>query len=365
MKDHIKALDKAKIALMSRADSTFFTTVCFSLKHVWDEGIPTACTNGTEIRYNPQFFLQLDEQERVFLLIHESMHVALLHMLRLKDHKAEKWNIAADFVINGMLLERGFKMPKEGLHDPQYKGMSVEQVYALLPDATPGDFDMDLVEPGSDSVTEGLEESVKEILVRAATASKMAGDRPGTIPCDIEIYLDKLLKPKLPWKVILRRYLQTFAKNDFSFRTPNRRYFPKHLLPGMKSEKLMNLAIAVDTSGSVTDEEFQRFVSETRGILRMLDPDEITLVQFDTQVKSVDTLRSLRDLNEVTFQGRGGTRINPVIEWAQKAKPQLLLVFSDGEFYSPTEKPKCPVLWIIHNNKAFTAPFGQVLHYEV
>ena len=133
----------------------------------------------------------------------------------------------------------------------------------------------------------------------------------------------------------------------------------------MKSEKLINLAIAVDSSGSVSDDEFKRFVSEASGILRMLQPEEMTLIQFDTSLRSVDVLKSMKDLSQVTFTGRGGTKIGPVLEWAKEAKPQLLLVFSDGYFNWPGDTLKYPVVWLIHNNKAFTAPFGTVIHYEV
>jgi predicted metal-dependent peptidase len=291
------------------------------------------------------------------------MHVALLHITRLKGRNRKKWNMAADFVINLMLVERGFTMPKGGLLDKSYAGLSTEQVYDLIPDQQAEDYPMDIEEAPGD--LPAMEEGIKEILVRASVASKMAGDKPGSIPGDIQIYLDKLLKPKLPWKVILRRFIQSFAKDDYTFTRPNRRFFTKHNLPALKSEKLIDLAIAVDTSGSVTDEEFKRFVSETSGILKMMQPDEMTLIQFDTKLKSIDTLKNLQDLSRVTFTGRGGTKIGPVLEWAKEAKPQLLLVFSDGEFYWPGDLLKNPTLWMIHNNKDFKAPFGQVIHYEV
>lgn len=361
--DHIKALDKAKIALMSKADSAFFTTVCFSLKHIWDETIPTACTNGTEIRYNPKFFLSMNEHERVFVLVHEAMHVALLHITRLQGRNHQKWNMAADYVINLMLVDRGFTLPKGGLLEKSYAGLSTEQVYDLIPDHQAEDYPMDIEEAFGELTN--VEENIKEILVRASVASKMAGDKAGSIPGDIQIYLDKLLKPKLPWKIILRRFIQAFAKDDYTFTRPNRRFFPKHILPGLKSEKLIDLAIAVDTSGSVSDEEFKRFVTETSGILKMMQPDEMTLIQFDTKLKSIDTIKNLRDLTQVTFTGRGGTKIGPVLDWAKENKPQLLLVFSDGEFHWPGDTLKSPTLWMIHNNKGFQAPFGQVIHYEV
>ena len=127
----------------------------------------------------------------------------------------------------------------------------------------------------------------------------------------------------------------------------------------------MNIAIAVDTSGSVTDSDFLRFVTETNSILRMMKPEKITLIQFDTQIKSVDEVKNVHELMRVRFTGRGGTLINPVLDWVNENKPQLLLVFSDGGFYFYTTKTKVPVLWLIHDAPQFNAPFGRVIHYSM
>jgi len=362
---HQIALNKTKIALMSRPDSTFFTTVCFSLKHIWDDTVPTACTNGLEIRFNPRFFMELGQEERVFLLLHETLHVALLHMARLNDHKPGKWNIAADHVINLMLLARGFKMPKNGYADEQYAGMSTEEVYKALPDdADMPTETMDIQLPPLNQ--EELEATVQDILIRASVQSRMSGDAPGTIPGEIEIYLDKLLKPRLPWFRILQKYLTSLAKNDYSFKVPNRRFFPKYHLPSLHSERLMDIAIAVDASGSVSDANFKVFISEVDGILRMMNPEKITLIQFDTTIRSVDTVKNVRELSKLIFTGRGGTNISPVMKWTQENKPQLLLLFSDGYFkWKPEHTTKIPTLWMIHNNGKFTAPFGKVVHYKI
>jgi len=358
-----QALSKTKIQLMARPDSAFFTTVCFSLKHRFDNKIPTACTNGKEIRFNPDFFMSLNIEERVFLLLHESMHVAYLHMARLQTRDARKFNIAADHVINLQLIERGFRMPSMGLADPKYKGLSTEEVYKLLPDDPGSPFDMDL-EPGEGDPAQ-LEADVQDILVRASIQSKMSNDKPGTIPGDIQIFLDGLLNPKLPWNRILQKYLQSFAKNDYSFKKPNRRFFPRYHLPSLYGESLMNIAIAVDTSGSVSDAEFKRFVTETHSILRMMKPDQITMIQFDTEIKSVDKIRNVNELMQLKFTGRGGTMISPVIQWANENKPQLLLVFSDGYFRFYDLPTKVETLWLIHDNEQFTAPFGKTIHYEI
>lgn len=364
---HDLALNKAKIELMGKADSAFFTTVCFSMKHLWDESISTACTNGKEIRYNPSFFLKLTKDEQIFVLLHETMHVAYLHTLRFQKGMChDKANIAMDHVINLQLIERGFKMPAFGYADKQYAGMCWEEVYKLLPD-NPGKPMMSDVIPGDGDpvAADALTADIQDILVRAQIQSKMAGDKPGTIPGDIEIFLDRLLNPKLPWNRILQKYLNAFAKNDYSFKKPNRRFFPTFHMPSLHGEKLMNLSIAVDTSGSVSDHDFLVFVTEVASILRMMKPEEITLVQFDTQIKSVDKIKSINDLMRCKFTGRGGTQITPVLDWANETKPQLLMVFSDGEFRFHATKAKCETLWLIHNNPRFAPPFGKTIHYSI
>lgn len=361
--EHQKALDKAKINLMSRKDSAFFTTVCFSLKHEWNESIPTACTNGKSIQFNPDFFMSLGKEEQVFLLLHESMHVAFLHMDRLHTRDRAKWNVAADHVINLMLIERGFKMPAKGLADPCYTGMRTEEVYAILPDQESRD-DNDLADPIGELGE--LQREVEDILVRAAIQSKMQNDAPGTIPGAIELFLNKLLKPKLPWQRILQKYIQQLTKNDYSWRKPNRRFFPDHYLPSLHSEKVIDLAIAVDISGSVSDEEFLRFISEIGGIMKMMKPEKISLIQFDTEIHSITSIKSFQDLKNVKFLGRGGTNIWPVMQWTKENRPQVLLTFTDGYFHFPdTSSVVGNYVWLIHNNPHFTAPLGKVIHYEI
>jgi predicted metal-dependent peptidase len=133
----------------------------------------------------------------------------------------------------------------------------------------------------------------------------------------------------------------------------------------MFSEKLMDIAIAVDASGSVSDDDFKVFVSETHGILKMMKPDKITLIQFDRNIKSVDRINNIRDLMNVKFIGRGGTSIEPVMDWAAENKPKLLLIFTDGGFYFHTDEYKTNTVFLIHNNPGFTSPYGKVIHYEI
>lgn len=368
---HDQALSKAKIQLMARPDSAFFTTLCFSLKHRFDEDAGTAYTDGLEVVYAPKFFMSLSPAEQLFLMLHETLHVALLHTVVFEAGlNADRANIAQDHVINLMLIEAGFKMPACGYADPQYTGMHWRQVYDLLPTSCgkPMMADVRPGKPGDGAAkakAEALTREVQDILVRAAIQSKAAGDKPGTIPGDIQIFLNGLLNPKLPWNKLLQKYLRVFDKSDYTFRRPNRRFFPEWHMPTLHGEKLMDLAIAVDISGSVSDADFHTFVSEIASIFRMMKPGKITLLQFDTQIKSVDQLKNLGDLLKTKFAGRGGTAIEPVLAWAKENKPELLMVFTDGEFRFHQPHTNTEIVWLIHNNKQFNPPFGKTIHYEI
>lgn len=383
-------LNRAKIALMSKPDVAFFTTLVFSLQHKFSFDLPTAATNGKQIRFNPNFFMKLTKDERVFLLVHEAMHVALLHLDRKADKDHRKWNVAADHVINLMLIDRGFKMPKDGLADPKYANLSTEEVYKLLPDNPSPPPMEDLMDPsegddnGNDNQGEGEggsqiseetrkaimeqhRQDVQDILVRAAMQSKMSGDKPGTIPGDVEIFLDRLLNPKLPWNRILQRFVNQKVKDDYSFRRPNRRFMPEHYLPSLYSDGLGEIAVAVDTSGSVSDEDFNQFISEIAGIFKTNKPKKIQFIQFDTRIHTITPIQNIRDLKLVKFKGRGGTDVHDLMKWAVQHKPEVLLVFTDGYFHKCDIKPKgnTSVVWLIHDNPGFTTSIGKVIHYDL
>jgi predicted metal-dependent peptidase len=371
-------MSRVKIALMTRQDSAFFSTLCFNMQHVWDDGVPTACTDGRKVYWGPKFFMgQLDpgnpiqlhdREERLFAMVHECMHPAYLHMSRMPaGYCHDRWNIAADHVINLQLKERGFKVPHWVHCDPAFTGMSTEEVYKLLPD-NPGKPSMvDLKAPPEDG-KDDLEDHIKDVLIRARIQSITSEDKPGTIPGSIEIFLNKLLTPKLPWHRILLKFLMSFAKSDYSWKRPNRRYFPTDILPSMYSISLIDLAAFTDTSGSVSDQDFLQYVTEVHSMLRMMKPKKLIFGQFDTSIKSVDEIRDVMDLMKVKFTGRGGTDIEPVMKWAVENKPQLLLVFTDGEFTRPVTVPNprhTTVIWVIHNNPTWTAPFGKVIHFKL
>lgn len=363
-----KALDKAKIELMSSPNSVFISTVCFSMKCLWTETLPTAATDGRAIWFNPVAYLKLTPGQQLSRLLHETWHPALLHLDRCGDKPLRKWNMACDYYINLMLTDAGYEKIDTWLWDEQYRGLSADQIYKLLPDPPECDDDPndDLKPPKDEPERQDLQAHMDQILIRASVQSRMAGDVPGTIPGDIELYLDQLLNPILPWYRILRKYMTSMCNHDYSMKKPNRRHFPDFHLPSMLSEGLTEIATWVDISGSVSDQDFKQTVTEVHSVLRQFAPKWIDFGQFDTQIQSIKRIKNVRALMETEFHGRGGTNIFPVIAWVKENKPKLTLIFTDGGFYqSGLEDPGYPVIWLIHNNPTWTAPFGRVIHYHM
>jgi predicted metal-dependent peptidase len=373
------AMVKARVAFLRKPETMFLSTVCFMLKMRYDETIGTGATNGTDLIIAPTFFLKLTPGQRVTLLGHETFHVILEHCLIMKNFpNKKKFNYAADYVINCFLVEAGFEPIPGWLYDPKYKGMSTADVYGQLPDDPDA---LDAMAPGCGPVDEHLpaggttadgeamsEQEVKQEIVNTintAAAVAQAGNQAGSIPSQVQVFLDALKKPKLPLAHHLRKFFTQLAKVDYSWRKPNRRFFPT-LIPGLAGFKLTEIAFAYDMSGSVSKQDTTRYQSELVGVMKFLKPDSIRLVQFDTEIKSDDKVPNLTALANVKLIGRGGTDIEPLMEWAKKNKPTALVVFTDGEYYPPSFNPGCPVLWVIHGRRKeqFRCDFGTIIRFD-
>lgn len=395
------AMTQARIELMKHDKWTFFSALILFMETVVTDEVPTLETDGVKLWINPDFFVNglPTKGQRCTVLAHEAMHPALQHNFRFLQgvHDEDLWNQAADHVINIMLSDAGFEPIPNWYCDFRFRGMDTETVYKILrqeqsqqpqpkpqpdpqggggaggsgvtgensPQGAPG---KDIKRPEAGDDGQGIADAknhVTETLQKAAQMVAMQGKDPGCIPKDIQVYLDSLLKPKLPMAQHLRRFFQNMAKNDYSWRKLNRRFKPM-ILPAMWSEKLSDLAFAYDMSGSVSERDIKRYNSEMVGVTRNLKPDKIHLVQFDTEIKSVHVIKSVKDLLKVPLTGRGGTDINPLMEWAKKNKPKALIVFTDGEYRHPNFNPGCPVLWMIHGSRKekFKCDFGTIIRFD-
>ena len=376
-KDAVNALKIAKITMMMQRDTTFYTAILFSLKQKITDEIPTAATDGKNLLLNPTFFSDLSINERITLLAHEVLHVALDHMHRRDDRDPKLWNMAADYVINYCLVKADYTLPKGGLYDAKYANMTTEQVYALLDKKSeqekqslvaqaPEDiqYPEDAKDPGS-AVTQ---DEVTDIVLTATTQAKAMGQDPGSIPSEIDINLQRTLNPPLPWNIILQNYLTEFKKDDYTFKRPNRRFMPDYYLPTAHSEAICNLAFCVDCSSSVSDEEFNDYITKIYEIKKMLKPTKITIMSFNTKFMNEQELQENEDpFQKLKFNGRGGTRIEPAHEWIAKNKPTVAIIFTDGLFgQTKPHDPRIPIVWTIYDNPQWKCEYNnRVIHYAL
>ena len=396
-----EALSLAKIAIMSRDGCVFFATICLNVSYSWDETIKTAQTNGLNISINPTYFLAMPAEERAGLIFHEVEHIAFGHIGRAQltvqqetgvditdlrkvapedvpkvKHVLKELNYAADYVINLIALENGFQLPPTDLIDNKYTNMSTEDVYQLIktedkcsPNGPGGaggpscSIGQDLQMPDSPEQAAAIQAEADGLLMQASMQSAMSGEGPGSIPGEIARHVNALTNPKIPWWRLMRSYARKFAKEGYTLRKPNRR-FPDLIMPTRYSEKMDRAAFIVDASGSVNDAEFSHMIGETSHFMKTLQPEMVDFIQFDVGIKAHDTLKVLKDLGKVEFRGSGGTDITEVIDWIIENKPVVSVIFTDGYFRMPDIRPKTPVLWVIHDNPEWTAPYGRVIHFE-
>lgn len=393
-----KMLAKARICIMQKKESCFLANVVMRLKYVVDNKQSTAWVDGITIGINDDFFALLTNEQRATLLAHEVGHVVREHFTRRGNRDKKLWNYAGDYVINQELKDAGgketiwhpliWKNSAGGescwLQDDRFAGMSTEQVYDILkkenfslpqkPKGGSGGKGMPSEEEVSDianssrseSEQQEINEQVKEIIISSAQAAIMAG-QPGSIPGDVKVWLDSLLKPKLPLAQHLRRFFKVLDNSRYSWERPNRRLRPHGFyMPSLRGNKLCHIVFAFDMSGSVSDKDIQRYVSELAGVMKSLKPTKLTVIQFDTRIISVDEVGSINDIRKLDLHGRGGTCISPLMNWAKEHKPEALVVFTDGYFHiNSSFDPKIPTLWMIHGNPNCRMPFGQTTIFEV
>lgn len=380
-KEAEEALTKAKLRLMLDPKSVFFSSLCCGVTHTISNQVPTAGTTGLAIYYNPEFLLSLSPAERTGLLLHEVLHIAFQHVQRKGERDIALFNKAADYAINLIIIDAGFTLPEGGLLDEQYRGLGAEEIYELLDkddsdeeaapweDLLPGSPDEEDGEDNGNSgqQQEAVQEAIDNLLVQAAQATEAAGVDLATIPESLREHIIRLTNPEVPWYRILRGFMNRLAKTEYSFKRPNRRYLDQDIImPSYWGEALELGCISVDTSGSIGEGEFDRFITETSGIVKQLQPKELKVMQWDTKIRNICTVDCIGDVKNLKPHGGGGTNPEPALQWAKKHKPNWFLIFSDGEFWEvPKCNPKVPVIWVIYDNPTFTAPFGKVIHCKL
>ncbi len=363
----IRKIQRARTALL--IDQPFFGVLALQLKVIEDPTCQTAWTNGQSMGFNPAFVATLTNDQLLALIAHEVMHCACGHPWREGGRDYKKWNRAADYAINPILVDAGMTLPDGGLIDPAYHGKSAEWIYDRLTDnpddSGTGDNLFGEVRPSPDDVASDpnaespqTESDWQQLTKQAIHAAKSQGKLPGSMLRDLE----EVTKPIVDWRSLLRRYLQDVTTSDYSWSQPNRRYLTSGLyLPSLRSPACGKIAIAVDTSGSIDTVTLSQFAGEMQSIIDDMQPSSVDVLYCDAHVHRVDTFERGEPL-EMHPAGGGGTSFSPVFEHYNDETtdtPAVLIYFTDlyGSF---PNAPDYPVIWA-STSDVDSAPFGDVV----
>jgi predicted metal-dependent peptidase len=386
MQSEIAPIEKVCIQLLLKAP--FYGHFLMGIPKSFDETVETACVslyrrNMVQLRINPGFWNTLSEEYRLGVIQHEVLHMALRHLNRINAFAHRRlYNIAADLVVNqyieprllpqgGITLQQlqpletmfGFSFEKEQGVDYYYEKLleilqklphitagnaSAKQAGALLESWLQDDSEAMTKHEFWEEVTRltGSEERILEQFVRSAsrqalerTRHKQNGRLPGALQELIEhTHLDP---PRVDWRRVLRLFAasgtSTYLKS--TIRKPSKRY---GTVPGIKLQRNHRLALAVDTSGSVSTDEMRLFFSEVWQIWRR--GAQITIIECDTHIRRVYPYAGkIPD----KISGRGGTRFDEPIQWVNEHLPDALIYFTDGQAPPPQISSRKPVLWVI------------------
>ncbi len=367
---------------------------------------PTAATDGKYFYYNRNFVSALSMGNLIFLWGHEVEHCVYDHFGRRGTRDPMLWNIANDYIVNGDLIEGnvGEKITLvEICHDYKYRNYTSEEVYAELFKEAEEDgrvinvstLDVHLdMEDGDDDgagtngnaqegdneggkkgpakYTAEEKEQIKQEFQNAVMQSAKAAGA-GNLPSGVKRMLDKLLNPQLDWRELLAMQIQSIMRSDYTYQTPSRKGLNEGFyLPGMDRETTIDIALAIDTSGSMSDEMLMDILSETKGVMDQYTDFKIHLLCFDTEVYNpkIFTQSDMGEFMEYELNGGGGTDFDCVFDWMKEegVQPKKLVMFTDGYPYgSWGDESYCDSLFIVHGgygDRIPEAPFGITVPYK-
>ena len=348
--------------------------------------LPTAATDGRFIYFNREFFDKLTVKQVEFVIAHEILHNVFDHMSRREGRDAQIFNIAADYCVNGQLVRDRIgdhQIPDIKIfHDSKYYGMGAEEVYDKIFDEMDEeqlnalgqllDEHIDWGKDGKDGQPTYSKEELKQIRdeMREATIAAAQSAGAGNIPASVQRMIKEFTESKMNWREIIRQQIQSVIRDDFSFMRPNRKgWHMGAILPGTNFKETIDIAVSIDMSGSIGDEQAKDFMSEIKGIMQEYQDFNIKVWCFDTRVYNEADFNgyNMDEFDEYEPMGGGGTEF--MVNWEYMKEndisPKKFIMFTDGYPYgSWGDENYCDTVFIIHGNDKIVPPFGEYAYYE-
>jgi predicted metal-dependent peptidase len=384
----------ARVGLLLKA--SFFGNLATRLKLVnADEWCSTAATDGRHFYYNSRFIKMLRPKEVEFLFGHEVLHCVYDHFGRRGERDPQIWNIANDFCVNGDLVKHnvGEKITTVPcLYDRKYDGMSSEEVYddlmknvqkISLSDLLDkmidehmdgeGDGDGDGEEgegKGRPKLTAEERQQIRDEIKEAMLAAAATVDGAGNLPAGVKRLIQDLTEPKMNWRELLRMQLESTIKSDYTWMRASRKgWHMDAVMPGRNQDPMIDIAVALDASGSISESMLKDFLSEIQGIMDSFPAYKIHVITFDTEAYNPaqydsDNLDSICDYE---VKGGGGTDFDCVYNYLKEneIEPKRLVMFTDGyPFGSWGDENYTETVFILHGTTTIVPPWGQYAYYE-
>lgn len=387
----------ARVGLLLKA--SFFGNLATRLKLVnADEWCQTAATDGRNFYYNCKFIEMLRPKEIEFLFGHEVLHCVYDHFGRRGTRDPQLWNIANDYCVNGDLVKHhvGEKITSVPcLYDTKYDGMSSEEVYDVLYEKADkidisklldqmidehldgegdkegdGDGGEEGDGKGRPKLTPEQRQSIKDEIKEAMLSAAATTDGAADLPAGVKRLIQELTEPQMDWRELLRMNLESTIKSDYTWMRASRKgWHMDAIMPGQKPDQLIDIAVALDASGSISPSMLRDFLGEVQGIMDSFPAYKIHVITFDTAAYNPAQYDSdnLDDIHDYEVQGGGGTDFDCVYNYLKEneIEPKRLVMFTDGypcgswgdENYTDT-------VFILHGTTSIVPPWGQYAYYE-
>ena len=377
-----------KCILQVRRECSFFGSLMLFAEIEKSKTLPTAATDGRKIFFNEEFLNSLPSQEQNALMLHEVLHMALLHVTRRQSRDPHIWNIAADIVVND-LIERNtsFPLPEGAITDNRFQDKSVEYIYeALLKSKKKYKLVIsDILQPSNansdeskkdsnDDIAPLSQEEIDEIesfwkdkmeILKNSSEHQLSSGK-GSLPAGIEQEISTILEPEVDWRHALWKYV---GKTPADFDDLDRRFIYKGLYLESLLTEAVEVSVCIDTSGSVSDELLMQFAGELKGILRSYPNVKCSLFFADTHLAGPYEIDRIEQMPKAV--GRGGTSFVPFFDYLKKngeeksllGNHKLSIYFTDGYGDFPKQEPNNPTMWLVCKDGLETNgfPFGEVV----
>lgn len=220
-------------------------------------------------------------------------------------------------------------------------------------------------EPDADGNAPPSEQEWKERVVVAMQQAKLMGKMPG----GLERQIEDSIQPRVDVRSLLLRFFSERSNSDYSWTRPSTRYIASGLyLPALQDHALGEVAIMVDTSGSISDMDLKFARNLIEQVIDECSPTGVTVYYSDAEVAGVDRFEKGEPLTWRP-RGGGGTDFRPVLDAIEKEGAAVCTVcITDlcGTF--PDVAPSYPVLWLVPKSpwtsSELNAPFGETIHFD-